>query len=75
MGVDARDFGMLLLVAGLVLALAGLAVLTGAAGWFGRLPGDIRIEGDRLRLYLPITTMVLVSLLLTLLLNLLRKLF
>lgn len=41
--------------------------------WFGRLPGDVRIESERVRIFFPITSMVVVSIVLTLLLNLLRR--
>ncbi len=69
-----RSTGLLLIAAGVVLVLGGLAVLTGALGWFGRLPGDIRIEGEHSTVLIPLTSMILVSLLLTLVLNLLRRL-
>jgi uncharacterized protein HemY len=39
----------------------------------GRLPGDIRIETDNLKLYFPLTTMVIISIILTLALNLLSR--
>ena len=39
-------------------------------GWFGRLPGDIRVEREHSRLFIPITSMVLISLGLTVLINL-----
>ena len=42
-------------------------------GWFGKLPGDIRIRTESISLFIPITSMILVSLLLTLLLNLLNR--
>jgi len=42
--------------------------------WLGRLPGDIRIERENFRLYIPITTMLIASLVLSLILYLLRKL-
>lgn len=42
--------------------------------WFGRLPGDIRIERENFRFYFPITTMIIISIILTLLINLFRKL-
>lgn len=42
-------------------------------GWFGKLPGDIRVESESLNVFIPITSMVLVSLVLTLLLNLLNR--
>lgn len=60
--------GLLLLVLGLLLQFA-----PGAFNWFGRLPGDIRIENENGRFYLPITSMVVLSLGLTLLLNLFRR--
>ena len=41
-------------------------------GWIGRLPGDIRIERDNYRVYIPITTMIIASVLLTLILRLIR---
>ena len=42
-------------------------------GWFGRLPGDIRVETESMKLFVPITSMLLVSLVLTLLLNILNR--
>jgi hypothetical protein len=42
--------------------------------WIGRLPGDIRIERENFHFYFPVTTMILFSLLLTILINLIRKL-
>jgi hypothetical protein len=41
--------------------------------WIGRLPGDIRVEKENFRFYFPITTMILASLLLTLIVNLIKK--
>ena len=70
-----RPFGLVLVAVGLGVVLIGLLVWSGALSWFGRLPGDIRIERDNFRLYVPITSMILVSLALTLLINLLRRLF
>lgn len=45
----------------------------GAFGWFGKLPGDIRIESERGRFFLPLTSMIIVSVVLTLLINLFRR--
>jgi uncharacterized membrane protein len=42
--------------------------------WIGRLPGDIRIEKENFKFYFPITTMILLSLLLTLVINLVKRL-
>ena len=64
-----------LIIAGLVLLLAGLLWPYLGKIPLGRLPGDIAIERENFRLYLPIATSILVSLLLSLLLWLLRKFF
>ena len=67
------DFGRLLVVLGLVLVVAGfLWSYLGRIG-FGRLPGDIVIERDGFHLYIPITTCLLVSAVLTLGIWLFRK--
>ena len=64
-----------LILAGVALVAIGLLLhyMPGALNWFGRLPGDIRIETERGRVFLPITSMVLLSILLTLLFNLFRR--
>ena len=67
--------GPLLVVLGVGLVVVGLLVWSGALGWFGRLPGDIRIERDSVRVYIPLASMLLVSLGLSLLLYLIRQLF
>jgi hypothetical protein len=64
----------MIVVAGVVLVLVGLAVWSGALGWFGRLPGDIRIERDSMRIYVPLASMLLISVVLTLLMYLLNRL-
>ena len=58
--------GPLVVVAGLGLALVGLLIWSGALAWFGRLPGDIRIERENTRVYIPIVSMLLLSLALSL---------
>lgn len=70
-----RSVGLIVIIAGLALAVLGLLIYTGAFTWFGRLPGDIRYEGENTRIYVPITSMLLLSALLSLALYLLRKLF
>jgi hypothetical protein len=71
--VDARTLGLLIVALGFVLVLVGALVAVGALGWVGRLPGDFRIEGGRSRIYIPLTSMILLSVLLTLLITLLRR--
>jgi hypothetical protein len=64
-----------LIIAGLVLVVVGLVLhyAPGVFGWFGRLPGDIRIESERGKFFFPITSMVIVSIVLTVLFNLFRR--
>lgn len=65
--------GTLLIALGVGLILVGLLIWSGSLAWFGRLPGDIRIERETMRVYVPITSMVLVSVVLSLLLYLVRR--
>lgn len=55
--------------------VVGLAVYFGLLGWFGRLPGDIRYESDNTRIYVPITSMIVLSVALSIGAYLLRRLF
>ncbi|GIW80490.1 MAG: hypothetical protein KatS3mg105_2297 [Gemmatales bacterium] len=62
-----------LILLGLFIVLVGLIwLLVPAIPWLGRLPGDIRIEGEHTRIYIPITTCILLSLLLTGVIRLVR---
>jgi membrane protein implicated in regulation of membrane protease activity len=65
--------GFAIIVAGIVLIVVGVLVSTGALAWFGRLPGDIRVERPNTRVYVPITSMLLVSVVLSLLLAIFRR--
>jgi hypothetical protein len=67
--------GVLLIAVGVVLILVGLLVWSGSLAWFGRLPGDIRIERESVRIYVPIVSMLLVSAALSLVLYLVRRFF
>ena len=67
--------GPLLVGLGVILVLVGLLVWSGALSWFGRLPGDIRIERESVRVYIPLASMLLVSVVLSVVLYLVRRLF
>lgn len=71
--MDARTLGLLIVAAGVVAVVVGLLVMSGALGWFGRLPGDFRWEGGNTRVYFPLASTLLVSLAVSLLLYLLRR--
>ncbi|HYX28184.1 MAG TPA: DUF2905 domain-containing protein [Pyrinomonadaceae bacterium] len=70
-----RQLGILIIVAGAILIGFGLLVYSGAMRWFGKLPGDIRYENDHVQFYAPIVSMLIISLVLSLLFYLLRRLF
>ncbi len=62
-----------LIVAGIILVLAGLAWPWISRLGLGHLPGDIVIKRSNFRLYFPITTAVIISVVVSLLLWLIRK--
>ena len=69
-----NDVGKFLVVAGLLIALAGVLLWSGLGkGWYGRLPGDIHYSKGDFHFYFPIVTCLLLSLLLTLILWLFRR--
>ena len=61
-------FGAILLVLGAILQYAPWALT-----WFGKLPGDIRFESERVKIFIPITSMLIVSIVLSILLYFLKR--
>lgn len=73
--MDARGAGLVVISAGALIVVIGLLVYAGALSWFGRLPGDLSFGGERTRVFIPITSMLIVSLVLSLLMYLVRRFF
>ena len=71
------EFGRILVIIGLAIAFTGFVILIAGKifPWLGNLPGDIRIEGENFNLYIPLATMLLVSILGTILLNIVLRIF
>lgn len=67
--------GSAVMLLGVGLLLVGGLIWLGLLSWLGRLPGDIRVERPGFRFYAPITSMIVVSVVLTLLLSLVRRLW
>jgi len=63
--MDSRSLGLLVVIAGVAVILISGAIAVGAFPWFGRLPGDFRHEGDNVRVYAPIASMLLISVVLS----------
>ncbi len=71
--MDASDIGRFLVVAALVLGVAGLVLLGASALGLGRLPGDFSFGRGDTRVYLPLATSIVVSVVATVVLNLLLR--
>jgi hypothetical protein len=65
-----------MVIGGVTLALAGLLIMLGGRiPWFGQLPGDIVIRRDGFTLFFPLATMIVLSIVLTVILNIASRLF
>jgi hypothetical protein len=72
--MDMRSSAVLIIGLGLVIVVVGLIALAGGLSWFGNLPGDIRYRSNGTRIYVPITSMILISVVLSIALALARRL-
>ena len=70
-----KSVGQLIVFVGLVLVVVGVVTMRGWLGWFGHLPGDIRVERSSVRVYVPIVSMLLISIVLSVLSYVLRRIF
>jgi hypothetical protein len=70
-----RSTGLLVVGVGIAIVVVGLLIWSGGLSWFGRLPGDVRVERANLRVYFPITSMIVVSIVLSLIMSVVRRFF
>ena len=70
-----QNVGPFVVVAGIVIATVGILMWAGGLSWFGHLPGDIRIERENVRIYIPVVSMLLISVAASLLLSVAHYLF
>lgn len=68
-----NDLSRVLIILGVVLVVVGLLVPYFGKLGLGRLPGDIAVEKENVRFYFPLTTSIIISLVLTLLIWLFRR--
>jgi len=66
-------FGRMLLIGGGVIAFVGLLFLVFGRLGLGRLPGDILVQRENFTFYFPLATMIIISIVLTLIFNLIRR--
>lgn len=71
-----QNTGKYIIYFGIIVVVIGILIyfLHDKLTWLGHLPGDIRIERENFRFYFPLTTMILISLALTIIINVLRRL-
>jgi len=69
--------GKIIIIIGVIIVLGGVIVyfFHDKLNWIGRLPGDVRIEKENFRFYFPITTMIALSLLVTLIAQIIKRFF
>jgi hypothetical protein len=73
--MTSNPVGPALVLLGIIIVVIGFLVWWGGFSWFGHLPGDIRVERETVRIYIPLVSMLVISIVLTLLLNLIRRFF
>lgn len=66
---------MLMILGGILFLVGLLLTFSGRIPWLGHLPGDVAIERENLRVYAPFGTMIVISVVLTILLNVIARLF
>jgi hypothetical protein len=72
-----QQTGKIVIVVGLLIALAGIVIyfFHDKLHWIGRLPGDIRVERENFRFYFPLTTMIIFSVIITIIIRLINRLW
>lgn len=67
--------GKYIIIFGAIIIIAGIIVyfFNGSLKWFGRLPGDVSIERKNFRFYFPFVTMIIISVILTIIVNIIKK--
>ena len=67
--------GRWIIITGIILIVIGSVVQYAPwlINWFGKLPGDIRIETDRSKIFIPISSMIVLSIVATILFNIFKR--
>jgi hypothetical protein len=72
-----HNAGKILIIIGIFTVIGGIILyfFGNKLGWIGKLPGDIRIEKENVKIYFPITTMILLSVIISIILAIIHKFF
>ena len=70
-----QQTGKYIIVAGMLIVIAGVLIyfFHSYFRWIGKLPGDISIEKENFRFYFPVATMILISIIVTLSVNIIKR--
>ena len=71
------DTGKYIIITGVLIVLLGVLIyfFHDKLNWIGRLPGDIRIEKQNFKFYFPITTMIIFTVVITIIVQLIKRIF
>jgi len=71
------DTGKYIIITGVLIVLLGVLIyfFHDKLSWIGRLPGDIRIERENFKFYFPITTMIIFTVVITIIVQLIKRIF
>jgi H+/Cl- antiporter ClcA len=71
-----QQTGKYIILAGICILIVGILIyfFHDYLKWFGRLPGDIKVEKENYRFYFPLVSMIIISLVITLLINIIKRL-
>ena len=71
------DTGKYIIITGVLIVLLGVLIYLfhDKLNWIGRLPGDIRIEKENFKFYFPITTMIIFTVVITIIVQLIKRIF
>lgn len=72
-----QETGKYLIIGGIILVAAGVIIyfFHNQFKWFGNLPGDIKIKSENFRLYFPLASMIVISIAITIIVNIVRRFF
>ena len=70
-----QQTGKYIIATGIFIVFAGILIyfFYDYFKWFGRLPGDIRIERENYRFYFPLGTMIVISIIITIVVNIFKR--
>jgi hypothetical protein len=69
-----KEFSNVLIVIGIAIVILGVLMrFTSILSYFGKLPGDIRIEKENFKFYFPITSMILISIVINIIIRIFKK--